>query len=62
LITDKDELLASWDEPDIDEMVAHLELLYEHRQTAVHLGKQAGNDLAHFTWAKSAETLLHHIF
>jgi glycosyltransferase involved in cell wall biosynthesis len=46
---------AAWDEPDVDETIAHLEWAYQHRAELRMLGEQAGRHLANFTWRQTAE-------
>ena len=50
-----DKPLAEWDDPDLDETIYHLEYAYEHRERLAELGRQAGCDLARFTWRRTAE-------
>jgi glycosyltransferase involved in cell wall biosynthesis len=50
-----DKPLAVWDDPDLDEMICHLEYAYQHRDRLAELGRQAGCDLARFTWRRTAE-------
>jgi glycosyltransferase involved in cell wall biosynthesis len=50
-------LVARWEEPDLDEMVASLEYAYRHRDTLRALGARAGADMARFTWRAAAECL-----
>jgi glycosyltransferase involved in cell wall biosynthesis/thioredoxin-like negative regulator of GroEL len=53
-----DSLGARWQEPSVDELVAKIEYAYQNREKIQDLGKQAGQDLKHFTWEKSAKQLL----
>ena len=58
-VTDaKGELIARWQEPSLDEIVAQLEFAYHHRRHIRQIGLQAGSDLKQFTWALSARRLL----
>jgi len=51
-------LIARWQEPSLDELIARLEYAYHHRDVIRALGRRAADDLKAFTWAKSAERLL----
>jgi len=57
-LDDNNEHYATWDEPDLNELVEKIEFAYQHRDQIEKLGKQAGSDLAEFTWAHMAERLL----
>jgi len=46
---------AAWDDPDIDETIAHLEMAYQNRDNLKLIGKQAGSDLARLTWRKTGQ-------
>ena len=48
-------LLAVWDNPDIEETIAHLEAAYQHRDNLKSIGVQAGKDLAQLTWKKTGK-------
>jgi glycosyltransferase involved in cell wall biosynthesis len=50
--------IAKWPEPDLDDAVAKLEWVYQHRTEAAALGKKAGRDLAALTWTEAAKTFL----
>ncbi len=54
----KGEVIARWQDPSLDEIVAHLEHAYHDRQKIRQIGVQAGIDLKNFTWAHSAQRLL----
>jgi glycosyltransferase involved in cell wall biosynthesis len=51
-------LIARWQEPSIDELVARLEWAYHHRDALRALGRSAGEDMKRFTWEASARCLL----
>jgi glycosyltransferase involved in cell wall biosynthesis len=51
-------LMARWQEPSLDELVAQLEYAYMHRSQAQEKGKVAGRDLQQFTWSHTAQRLL----
>ena len=44
---------AVWDDPDLDETVAHLEAAYQNRDTLRLIGERAAADLSHITWKKT---------
>jgi glycosyltransferase involved in cell wall biosynthesis len=48
-------LQAVWDDPDLDETIAHLEAAYQNRDTLKLIGDRAGADLSQITWRKTAE-------
>ncbi len=50
-------LVARWQDPSLDELIACLEYAYHHRDEIHKTGQQAGEDLQHFTWKRSAENL-----
>ncbi len=52
-------LQAVWDDPDLEETVAHLEAAYQNRDTLKLIGEQAGADLAHITWKRTGATFHH---
>jgi len=49
---------ATWDEPDLHELIEKIEYAYHNRIEIENLGKQAGIDLAKFTWSHMADNLL----
>lgn len=53
-ITDNGTPTATWDDPDIDEVIELLEWSYQHRDAIAGIGRTAGNDLAELTWARCA--------
>jgi glycosyltransferase involved in cell wall biosynthesis len=52
------QLIARWQEPSVDELVAQLEYAYHHRQEIKQIGIKAGQDLQKFTWRNTAQHLL----
>ena len=46
--------IAVWDDPSIDETIEQLEWAYQHRPALEALAEQAGRDMAHMTWKRSA--------
>ncbi len=51
-------LVADWEEPDIDEIVAKLEYAYFNRDEVKKVGKNAGEFMRCYTWKDTAESLL----
>ena len=47
--------LAIWDDASLDEIIAHLEWAYLHRDSLSVIGQQAGRDMAQLTWRRCAE-------
>lgn len=47
--------IALWPEPELEQAVAQLEHAYQHRDALRALGKRAGQDLASWTWGRTAE-------
>jgi glycosyltransferase involved in cell wall biosynthesis len=54
VISDGTKTVAHWNEPNIDELIAHLEEAYINRHSLRALGLQAGRDLSKKTWKASA--------
>lgn len=52
------EPVASWPEPDLDQAIAQLEHAYQNRATLAALGTRAGEDLASWTWTRTAQEFL----
>ncbi len=52
------ELVARWQEPSLDELIAQIEYAYHHREEIKRMGRQAGDDLKNYTWERSAQSLL----
>ncbi len=46
---------STWDDPNLDETVEHLEWAYQNRDELKSYGLQAGNDLKELTWKRCAE-------
>ena len=44
---------AIWDDPDLEETVAHLEAAYQNPDMLRLIGEQAAADLARITWEKA---------
>lgn len=55
-------VVARWQEPSLDELIAQLEFAYHHRDMIKTIGKSAGEDLKQFTWQKSAQQLVQHVY
>ena len=52
-------LQATWDDPDIDETIAHLEAAYQNKKDLAAIGRQAGKDLSKFSWHNMAASFYH---
>ncbi len=52
--SNNNEVVALWDEPDIDEIIEKLEWAYHNRNTLKEIGKEAGKDLSKLTWTTTA--------
>lgn len=52
------EPVAVWPEPDLDQTIAQLEHAYQHRDELRALGERAGQDLASWTWGRTAAEFL----
>jgi glycosyltransferase involved in cell wall biosynthesis len=50
--------VAKWPEPDLDDAIAKLEWVYQHRTEAAALGRKAGQDMATCTWTEAAKGFL----
>ena len=48
-------LIAIWDDPDLDELIAKIEWAYENRDKIIEKGQYAGEYMKNFTWRRSAE-------
>ena len=48
------EIVAVWDEPNLDEILAQLEWAYDHREALGRLGAAAGCDMENLTWQATA--------
>jgi len=53
-VADKNEVVAVWDEPSLDEILAQLEWAYDHREALRALGAAAGRSMETFTWQATA--------
>lgn len=51
-------LIARWEEPSLDELIAQLEYAYHNRSAIQEVGCRAGHDLMRFTWQQSAGRLI----
>ncbi len=47
-------VIAIWDDPDLEEVIAHLEWAYQHRNDLKNLAAQAGRDMRKLTWERTA--------
>jgi glycosyltransferase involved in cell wall biosynthesis len=55
-------LIARWQEPSLDELIAQIEYAYHHRDALRAIGRKAGESLRRFTWRQSARDLVQHVF
>jgi len=46
--------IALWEEPDLDETIAHLEWAYHHRDRLRPIGARAGQDMTRYSWKRTA--------
>ena len=60
IVGSNQELVASWVEPSLDEIIAQIEFAYHHREKAAALGQQAAADMQGWTWTRAAKTILAH--
>jgi glycosyltransferase involved in cell wall biosynthesis len=51
------QIIARWQEPSVDELVARIEYAYHHRDDIRDIGQRAGEDLKQFTWEHTAGCL-----
>jgi hypothetical protein len=51
-------VFAVWEDPDLDEAVAHLDWAYHHRDDLQSMGKRAATAMSSFTWAQTARGFL----
>jgi glycosyltransferase involved in cell wall biosynthesis len=51
-------LIADWEEPDLDEIIAKLEYAYFNRDNIRQIGKNAAQAMKQFSWKQSADSLL----
>ena len=52
------DLVADWEEPSLDELIAQIEHAYHHRDEIRRIGSRGGEDLKEYTWSRTAERLL----
>ena len=53
-VAQDEEIVAVWDEPNLDEILAQLEWAYNHREALHTLGTAAGRSMEHCTWQATA--------
>lgn len=58
IVGSNQELVASWVEPSLDEIIAQIEFAYHHREKAAALGQQAAADMQGWTWERAAKTIV----
>jgi glycosyltransferase involved in cell wall biosynthesis len=51
-------LIARWQEPSLEELVAQIEYAYHNRDALKQIANKAGQDLKKFTWEKTARQLI----
>ena len=61
LFDDNKNLIADWEEPDIDEIISKLEYAYYNRDVIKKVGINAAEFMKNYTWRHSAESLLTYI-
>jgi glycosyltransferase involved in cell wall biosynthesis len=49
-----EEVVAVWDDPDLDEMIDKLEWAYHNREALLAVGEAAGRSMERFTWESAA--------
>lgn len=55
---DQQQWVADWQSPNLDEILAHLEWAYHHRDALHDIGQQAATDMATWSWQKTARDFL----
>ena len=53
-VAQDEEIVAVWDEPNLDEILAQLEWAYNHREALHTLGAAAGSSMERCTWQATA--------
>jgi glycosyltransferase involved in cell wall biosynthesis len=53
-VAQDEEIVAVWDEANLDEILAQLEWAYTHRETLQTLGAAAGKSMESYTWQATA--------
>lgn len=48
-------LIAQWDDPDLDEIISKLEWAYLNREQLQNIGRKAAESMSHFTWKESTK-------
>ncbi|BBO66744.1 hypothetical protein DSCA_06740 [Desulfosarcina alkanivorans] len=61
VVNSKQQRIARWEEPSLEELIETIEVAYHHREIAGRKGRRAGRDLEKFTWERMARTLLEKI-
>jgi len=54
-IANNDQNVATWDDPDLEEVVAKLDWSYHHRDALMHIGERAGEGLRKMTWQETGK-------
>jgi len=58
IFNEKNELIADWEEADIDEIISQIEYAYFNRDEIKKIGLKAASDLKQFTWEATSDNLL----
>ena len=61
LFSNDNKLIARWQEPSLEELVAQIEYAYHHRDVLKKIADKAGQDLKQFTWDKTARQLIRQV-
>ena len=59
---DNGSLLAKWEEPSLDEIIARIEWAYLNRDSLKNIGDKAAEDMKKFTWKNTADNLIKLVF
>ncbi|MEJ2613822.1 MAG: tetratricopeptide repeat protein [Ignavibacteriaceae bacterium] len=58
LFDDNNNLIADWEEPDLDEIIAKLEYAYYNRDAIKQIGYKAGQYMKNYTWSQTTDSLI----
>jgi len=58
LLDQEQNLVADWEEPDLDEIISKIEYAYHHRDEIKMIGSEAAESMKNFSWANTADNLL----
>lgn len=62
VFNEKKELIANWEEADIDEIISQIEYAYFNRDEIKRIGANAAAHLKQYTWESTADNLLKSIY